>query len=254
MTSADAAARPALGARAWTGTAGRPLFVGIGTVAAAVLAAVLTGSLPQPARMGIVAAILVAGVVLALVVSGRSGVEAVHGRVAAARAAWAAAHGWTQGGDGPADPQDVDLAIPRGWSVTAARGRIMTADQSGATRVETWVLRAIPGSRRQVRRREIVVVPAATGQVRFAASNASLPDPLLITPAWTQGGRRSWTGADEEPAWAGRVRELVSAHRDLPLSVTVGLGRVVVFAMDDPRPETAAARVALARQVAAIIA
>ncbi len=254
MMSADAHRGAALGRRAWTGAAGRSLLIAVGTIVVAVIAAVLTGGLPQPIRVAIVAAVLVVGVLVAVLVVDRRGAEAIHASVEAARAAWAQHHGWVPVADGPADPADVELAVPRGWSVTAARGRIVGARAAGTARAETWVLRAVPGSRRQPRRREIVVVPARTGAVRLAVSTVATADPLLITPAWTRGGRTTWLGTDAEPAWAARVRDRVAAHADLPLTVTVGADRVVVYALDDPRPQTLEARLALATEIAGIVA
>ncbi|RLV51375.1 hypothetical protein D9V41_17180, partial [Aeromicrobium phragmitis] len=63
-------------------------------------------------------------------------------------------------------------------------------------------------------------------------------------------GKPSATG---EPSWANAVRELVQAHKDLPLSLTIGDRRVVILAIDDPRPGTALARIDLAIAAARLV-
>ncbi|HIY65706.1 MAG TPA: hypothetical protein H9830_05450 [Candidatus Agrococcus pullicola] len=46
---------------------------------------------------------------------------------------------------------------------------------------------------------------------------------------------------------------MAERHEDLPFTVAVGADRVIVFTYDDPRPETAERRLALARAVADIV-
>lgn len=171
----------------------------------------------------------------------------MHRRVAAARTQWARVNGWQLAPDGEPSPGDVALALPRSWRVAAARGRIRRAIDGREQRIQTWALRPVPGSRRREERREIVAVECPTGDARFATSNVPTIDPLTVMPAWA-------TPRAPEPAWADRVREVVRAHRDQTLSLSVSDGRIVVLAVDDPRPETSQKRLDLALAVARIVA
>ncbi|MBT0994542.1 hypothetical protein KIN34_09615 [Cellulomonas sp. DKR-3] len=233
------------GRRAWTAAGAAVPVSAVATIAGCAAAAGLARGTAQPVA---VVAVLVAGVLGGLLWQRVAGPEATHRRVASARAAWAR----TWGGaalehDGAADPRDVALALPRGWQVEAARGRLRFAVASVPVRSETWVLRAVPGSRRARVRREVVAASASTGAVRVRVPIGSTADSMLVTPAWA--GR----GETPDPAWLAAVRERVARHEDLLAALTIGDDRVVLLALDDPRPATTVARANLVRDVAALV-
>ncbi|MBM7516172.1 hypothetical protein [Nocardioides nitrophenolicus] len=230
---------PLVTRRTWTRAAGVVPLTALAAIAACVGAVLLTAGASHPTQLLVAVATLVAGALAVLVAARTLAPDAVHRGVGAARAAWAREDPAVElGADGAADAADALLALPRGWRVAAARGRVVVPQG----RVETWVLRAARGSGRSDRRREVVVVPAATGTAR-----ASFGDrPHSLSPAWAAAGQV------EEP-WATEVRRRIGRHQDLPLAVVIGEQRVLVIALDDPRPETARARVELARDIAAIV-
>src|SRR5690606_26279695 len=140
-----------------------------------------------------------------------AGAEATHRRVGAARAAWAQGRADASlEPDGPADPRDTALALPRGWRVEAARGRLSLDIAGAAARAETWVLRAVPGSRRARRRREVVGTAARTGPYRCWVQLGAATDSMLVAPRW---GREAATA---EPDWMPAVRDRMARHADLP--------------------------------------
>ncbi|GGH38791.1 hypothetical protein [Microbacterium album] len=246
-------AEPRLPARPWTGAAGIQPLALAGTIAAIFASMFLTAALPRPAQVAIVIGLIGLGVAVFFAVRARWGREALHRRVAAAREAWCRRHGWRFEGDGDPDPFEIGIALPRGWRVLGARGRMRGPLAGGAEgRVETWALRALPGSTRGENGREIVVVPARAsglpGRGCFAVQGG-VPtiDPLLVAPPWTDGRETA------EPGWAEEVRGAVAAHRDMAFTAIVAHDRVVIFALDDPRLPTAMARLVLARTVAEIV-
>ncbi|GEA82733.1 hypothetical protein [Cellulomonas uda] len=231
--------------RSWTAAGAVLPVTGVATIAGCVVAAGLASG---PAQRIVVAAVLVVGVLGGVLWRRAGGAEATHGRVASARAAWARTwNGARLVDDGPPDPRDAALALPRGWRVEAARGRLRLAVSGMPVRCETWVLRAVPGSRRSPVRREVVAADARTGPARVSVPIGATADSMLVTPAWA--GRRGTA----EPAWLPAVRERVARHEDLLATLTIGDDRVVLLALDDPRPETTVARAQLVRDVAAMI-
>ncbi|MFT4157004.1 MAG: hypothetical protein QM630_03630 [Microbacterium sp.] len=201
-----------------------------------------------PLSVALVSIVLVLGGIAGMLWRSKGGVDAVHRRVAAARAAWVQGRsGATAEPDGVADPRDVALSLPRGWRVDAARGRLRFTHEGFTVRAETWVLKAVVGSRRAPRRREIVIAEAPTGAVRLWIPLGVAADSMLVTPAW--GREPARTG----PGWFADVRDRVSVHDDILASLTIGDDRVILLALDDPRPETMRRRVELVRDVAAII-
>lgn len=254
MTGREAVTAPQpLTARSWTRAAGVLPITAVATILLCCLAAGLTAG---PARLVLVPAILLLGVAAGLLWNRVRGPEAVHRIVAAERRrAVDARAGASLLADGEADPRATALALPRGWRVESARGRLGFALPGASVHAETWVhgetwvLRAVVGSRRAPRRREVVwaEVPTAAARVHFALGVVA--DSLLVTPAWA--GR---TGGRPEPAWAPAVRERLAGHDDLPGALTVGDDRVVLLALDDPRPETTERRAALVGDIAVIIA
>lgn len=246
MTEADVTARGTdLGRRAWTASGAILPVAGGGTLATVCIAAGLTSGWAQ--AVTIVAA-LVIGVGGGLLWAARRGADAIHRRVAAERAAWVQTRrDASLQPDGPADERDVALALPRGWRVEAARGRVQFLQDGAAVRAETWVLRAVVGSRRAPRRREVVVASAPTGAARVSVPLGVVADSMLVTPAWVRAGQTN------EPAWMPAVRERVARHDDLPASLSIGDDRVILFALDDPRTETMLARASLVRDVATMI-
>jgi len=234
-----------VGKRSWTRTSGIVPLVSGATIVGVCLAAGLTGG---TVRAVLAPAVLLLGLAVGIVWHGRSGAAATGRRVAAARVAWASSrHGAEQMPDGAADPRDVALALPRGWRVESARGRLMFVVAGKAVHAETWVLRAAGGSRRAPDRREIVRVDAPTGGERLWLAPGVQVDPLLVAPAW---GRSPDVSG---PAWLPAVRDRVAVHDDVLASLTIGDDRVILFALDDPRPETMLKRAELVRDVAAII-
>lgn len=237
--------------RPWTRAAGIQPLTLAGTTAAVLASVLVTAALPVPVRALIVVGVIGVGVGVFVAARARWGREAMHRRVGAVRRAWCRQHGRRFEGDGDADPVDIRLALPRGWRVLGTRGRMRCALAGGVEgRVETWMLRASPGSSRGERAREVVVVPARVpglaGRPGFAVERGLSIDPALISPV---GSGRENTA---EPVWADEVRAAVAAHRDVAFTVVVGEDRVLLFALDDPRPRTSLARLELARTVAAI--
>lgn len=246
MTGADArVAASGPGRRTWTAAGAVLPVTAVATIVGCCAAAgLLRGSVQQVA----VVAVLVVGALGGLLWQRARGAEAAHRRVASARAAFART--WGGAGlepDGAADPRDTALALPRGWHVEAARGRLRLPVAGVPVRCETWVLRAVPGSRRARRRREVVVTDAPTGAARVCVPIGTAADSMLVTPQWVS--RRG----QAEPGWLPAVRERVARHDDLLAALSVGDDRVVLLALDDPRPETTAARAQLVRDVAAVI-
>ncbi|WP_377319826.1 hypothetical protein ACFJIY_13505 [Pimelobacter simplex] len=224
--------------RTWTRAAGIVPGAGVATIAGCSVAAAL-GAGPTG-----VLAVLVAGVAAGLLLTWRWGPAAAQGRVGAARADWVRAHpGAVLDPDGPASPQDVAFALPRGWRVDEARGRLRLVVHDVPVRAETWVLRAAGGSRRAPRRREVVATDVPTGTARAWVPLRTSADSMLVAPAWArEAGAR-------EPDWLPAVRARLQEHEDLPAALTIGDGRVVLLALDDPRPATTHARAALVRDI-----
>lgn len=235
-----------LSRRAWTRVSGILPVTAVGTIAAVCLCALIP--VPQMLSTLIVGATVLAGVLVGVAWNARSGAEAVHRRVALARAAWAGQrHGAEILPDGHADPRDVALALPRGWRVESARGRVRFAVVGTVVGAETWVLKAVVGSRRAPRRREVVRAEIPTLGARVRVPLGAALDSLLVTPAWAES-------ADAvEPPWLPEVRDRIARHDDLLASLTIGDDRVILFALDDPRPATMLSRAELVRDVAAII-
>ncbi|GAB2512360.1 hypothetical protein GCM10027064_07590 [Microbacterium petrolearium] len=246
------AGAPRVPKRAWTRASGIYPVVGVATLAAVCAVVALTESMDDALTRILLVVVILAGVAIGLLLSRRTGAEAMHRRVQAARAEWARRHGWHALPDAEADPADVALALPSGWwRDVAARGRLGRAATGEQTvRIETWVLQSLPGSKRHPERREIVRIACETGAERFTVSNVPTIDPLMIAPSWWSG--RSARGS--EPRWAEQVRSLVTARKGMPFSLSVGSGRVVLLALDDPRPQAAEARVELVRAVARLVA
>lgn len=235
--------------RSWTRAAGVVPVTAATTMTAGICAvAVATGSGRVAQSLALSAALLI-GALTAFVLWRTLGPDAVHRAVADARAAWArGASGVDLVPDGAADPTETELALPRGWRVLAARGRLREHTVEPPARVETWVLRAAHGSQRASRRREVVVVPVVAGDTRMTFSGGPGGGRSLVTPGWASDIR-----VDDEPSWAAAVRRRIEQQEDLPISVTVGQQRVLVFAMDDPRTQTARSRIDLARDIAEIV-
>ena len=245
MTGADRASSGArLGLRTWVAAAVLPVSAG-----ATILGAACSGALAEgPARAVVLLAVPAAGAVGGVLWARVGGTGRTHRRVASARAAWARTwSGARLEHDGSADPGDAELALPRGWRVELARGRLRLEVGGAPVRCETWVLRAAPGSRRSRVRREVVATDARTGPVRVHVPVGSSADSLLVTPAWVRRGHQ------DDPVWLPAVRERVARHRDVLGSLSVGDGRVVLLALDDPRPGTALARAELVRDVAVLV-
>lgn len=245
MTGADPVAPAArLGRRSWTAAEGIIPGVAVATIVGCCVAAAATEG---AVRMAVVPAVALLGLILGVLLVRSRGTESVHAQVATARAHWARAQEGSQRPDGPADPADVALALPRGWRVEAARGRVVIDSGGTPVRAETWVLRAVVGSRRAPRRREVVAAPARTRGERVWLPIGQAADSMLVAPAW--GGR----GVRPEPVWMPPVRDRVARHGDILAALSIGDDRVVLLALDDPRPETLSARARLVRDVAALI-
>lgn len=234
-----------VGKRSWTRASGIVPLVSGATIVGVCLAAGLTVG---TVRTVLVPAVLLLGVAVGIAWHGRSGAAATGRRVAAARVAWASTwHGAERLPDGAADPRDVALALPRGWRVESARGRLTFVVAGRAVHAETWVLRAAGGSRRAPDRREIVRADAPTGDERLWLALGVEADPLLVAPSW---GR---SPDDSGSAWLSAVRDRAAGYDDVLASLTIGDDRVILFALDDPRPETMLKRAELVRDVAAMI-
>lgn len=231
--------------RSWTAVGGILPLVGVATIIAGCLAVTL---LEGPAKALAALAVLVLGVAGGILWNRRRGAEATHGAVASARAAWARTRpDATIEPDGEADPRDIALALPRGWRVEAARGRLRF-DMAGTTvRAETWVLRS-RGARRAPGRREVVRTDARTDGIRVWIPLRSSLDSMLVTPSWVPDDSAA------EPAWLPVVRDRVARHEDLLAALAIGDDRITLLALDDPRPETMLTRAQLVRDVAALIA
>lgn len=249
-----------LGRRSWLWADGArlagPAFVLVGLVTAVALT---TSDQNQAIAM---AAVVVAGLLGHFVLRARFGHQAVHKRLARARAQWADAQQWTYRGDElGAHPTTIDLALPRGWRPPMATASMQGHWAGRQALVQTWVLRSVAGSRRLPTRKEIVVVHARTGPLRCSVTNMATIDPLLINPAWTSRsdthaviGRGEVNGdAAAVAAWGEAIHEAVAQSKDLPLTVTVAGDQVIVYAMDDARVETTQARLDLATTVAGIV-
>ncbi|MFK4853295.1 hypothetical protein ACI3KT_16790 [Microbacterium sp. ZW T6_19] len=237
--------RTGLTRRAWTRAAGIMPVTAVAVIAGCCLAAAFTSG---QVRFVAVAVVILVGVVAGLLWTKHGGVDAVHRRVAAARSAWSGSRdGAASVQDGAADARDVALALPRGWRVEAARGRMRFPLGEVTVRGETWVLRAVVGSRRAPRRREVVGVDAPTDGAFLSIPVGTTADSMLVAPAWAGNTSAS------APVWLPTVRDRVAEHEDLLASLTVGDDRVILFALDDPRPETILNRARLVRDVAAII-
>jgi hypothetical protein len=246
MTGADPRSSGGrLGRRAWTAVGAVLPVTAVATIAGCVAAARLVRG---PTQGVAVVAVLMVGVVAGLLWQRAGGADVTHRRVASARAAWARTwSGARLEPDGEADPRDAALALPRAWRVEVARGRLRLPVAGVPVRCETWVLRAEPGSRRSRARREVVAAEASTGTARVCVPIGATVDPILVTPTWGFGGQSG------EPEWLPAVRERVARHEDLLAALTIGDDRVVLLAIDDPRPETTVARAHLVRDVAAMV-
>src|SRR5690606_8578332 len=155
MTGAEMEAAPIrLAQRTWTRVGAIIPVSAVATIfGCCVAAAVTTGAV----RTVAVIAVLLVGAAGGLLWAARGGAEATHRRVAAVRQDWASTrHDVTLQPDGAADPRELALALPRGWRVEGARGRMRIDVDGVAVRAETWVLRAVAGSRRARRRREVI--------------------------------------------------------------------------------------------------
>lgn len=235
----------ALRRRTWTGIAGVLPVVGVATILLASVAAVVV---PGRAVYIVVPAVVLVGIATAVLLMRRRGAESAHRHVDAVRTEWARGRADAERApDGEADPRDIALALPRGWRVEIARGRLRFRMQEAAVRAETWVLRPTGGSRRDIRRREIVGADASTGGARMWVPLGASIDPLLVTPAWA--------GSDDaaEPGWARAVRDRVRSHEDVLAALSIGDDRVILFAVDDPRPEAMLSRAQLVRDVARLV-
>lgn len=221
-------------------------------VAVLVTTTVLVGTRERPLREAISLAVIALCLIVFFACRARFGAAAVEQRLAGARAAWATQRGWRAEAVGDAEPNAAELVLPRLWRVEYVVARARHSRPAGEERVETWRLRGPMGSRPRITHREVVSVAVPTGPARFAVATSPSGDPGLDPPDWTRGGRR-WSVPQAEPAWAQQVRDLVTAHEDLPLTVAVGNDRVLLVAYDDPRLETVAARLALAQAVAAVV-
>lgn len=192
--------------------------------------------------------VILAGVAAWLLLRARRGAEHIHRRVTAARLAWAESrHDAHMAPDGPADPRDVSLALPMSWEVVAARSRLTFVEAGRFVRAETWALKAAGGSKRAPDWREVTRVDAETGDVQVWVPLGLTADPLIVKPAWA----RSPDG--DGPVWLPAVRDRVARHTDILSSLTIGDDRVVLFSLDDPRPETTVERARLVTDVADII-
>lgn len=245
MTDGESAPR-ILTARSWTRAAA---VLPVSAVATIVACSVAAGLTTGAARFLLLPVVLLLGAAAGLLWSRARGAEAVHRAVATARRSAADSHpGDALDADGDADPRASALATPRGWRVESARGRLRFALPVLSVHAETWVLRAVVGSRRAPRRREVVIVDLPTGAVRAHFALGVVVDSMLVAPAWagSRDGR-------PDPVWASAVRERLAMHDDLPGALTVGDDRIVLLALDDPRPATTRRRAALVRDIAAII-
>ena len=251
-----------LGRRSWTWAQGGPLLAAGLAVAGVVLTAAVTGQQPQGRRVLILAGVLAAGILIVGVARAVCGTAAVHRRLVRARQEWAAGRHWTYVGDEPAvAPETVGLVLPRGWSPPLPRAGMHGVARGRDARVQTWKLRSAPTSKRQSTHREVVEVRAATVGHRLAALTGQSLEPALITPSWvtSNAGRAGRTGVhvDGDPlildTWGPAISASVRAHTDLPFTLVVGADRVVVYALDDPRPSTTQARLELAATVAEIV-
>lgn len=232
--------------RSWTMTAGIVQMVSIVTFLVAYTATTLLAGLTW--RTDLLIVVLLSGVIAGLVWRSFRGVEAIHRRVAAVRSAWAhGREGAAAEPDGVPDPRDIALALPRGWRAVAARGRMRLTMSGTTVRAETWVLEAAAGSRRAPRRRELVRTSVVTGGVRVWVPVGVAVDSLLVKPAWAR------SPDVDGPVWLPAVRDRVARHTDILSSLTIGDDRVVLFSLDDPRPETTVERARLVTDVADII-
>lgn len=244
MTGAEATS-PRLAQRSWTRVGAVIPVAAVATIAGVCVAAAVTSG---TVRTVAVVAVLLVGVALGLLWAARGGAEATHRRVASVREEWArSSAGASSEPDGPADPRDVALALPRGWRVESARGRLDFAVHDTAVRAETWVLRAAGNSRRSRRRREVVTVAARTGTARCVVPLGAAVDSMLVMPRWAHEQQAP------EPAWISAVRDRAAKHEDLLAALTIGDDRVILLALDDPRPETMLKRAQLVRDVAALV-
>jgi hypothetical protein len=241
----DAVRAPSLRKRTWVGLQGIGPVVVVSTVASLYVAVYV----PRPFDLLVIAALLSLGVAVFVYLTKRFGAEQAHQRVAVARSIWVrtALGGWMEP-DGPADVQDVSLALPRSWEVVAACGRLRFPVEGTVVRAETWVLHPVRGSKRSPSRVEVVAADAVTGPGRVFVPIGASVDPLLVTPAASLRGR-----SKEEPVWAQAVRERVRQHRDVLATVSVGRERVMLFALDDPRLETLERRAQLVRDIAVMV-
>ncbi|SJN42546.1 hypothetical protein FM104_12035 [Microbacterium esteraromaticum] len=223
-------------------------IVPIAAVATVVAGGVAVGLTTGIVRTIVVVVVLVIGTAGGFLWAARGGAEAMHRRVAGARAEWAQTRrDATWEPDGLADSRDLSLALPSGWRVEAARGRVHFDTDGVAVHAETWVLRAANGSRRAPRRREVVRTAARTGDARWWVPLGAAADSMFVVPRWA--GEQ----AAPEPSWMPAARERVAQHDDLLAALTIGDDRVILLALDDPRPETMVARAKLVCDVAALI-
>lgn len=245
MTDAESNAQ-GLSPRSWTRVSGILPLTAVATIAAACVCAAMP--VDRLVSTVLVVAVVLGGVLAGLAWNHRNGADGLHRRVARTRAVWVRSwHGASAGQDGEADPRDVALALPRGWRVEQARGRVRFTVSGTQVRAETWVLKAVVGSRRAPRRREVVLAEVPTSGARVWVPLGVAADSMLVTPAWA--GSSDGTGA----VWLDAVRGRVAAHDDVLASLVIGDDRVILFASDDPRPEAMRRRAELVRDVVALI-
>jgi len=247
--------------RSWLRAAGVTRLLPGLCVVAVIASVPLLQDLEPPILTFAMAAIIAVFVAAFFVLRARTGADVVDRRIGRARAAWARSRGWAYEASAQWDDAEAGLVVSRSWHVVGVRHR--TTTEHG--RVETWELKGMVASRLGRSRREVVSVAAPTGAGRFGMVTAVGVDPTGLRPAWmdeaepvrlrgSRHGVSQWAGPGPEPDWVPQVVEVVAGHADLPLLVCVGGDRVVIAAMDDPRPETAVRRLALAVSVASVVA
>jgi hypothetical protein len=243
--------------RAWIGTRGWVVVGPVLTIAVPVLVHEFLGDSPNPFLSRLWLLVLVLAAVATFLGALSRGVAATDRRVCRVRGEWADAHGWAIADRAEIDPRSAALALPRAWATDHAVASATTTIHGRRARIQTWALRSAAGSTRHPTRREIVEVGVSTGNLRLVAvRRGGSIDPALVDPRWSGTDEHVEAGTAmsgprvAQDLWGDRVRHLVGDHDDLPFALSIGSDRVVVLALDDPRPATAMRRLDLALAVA----
>ncbi|SJM64271.1 hypothetical protein [Gulosibacter sp. 10] len=252
---------------AWLWAQGWAVLPAGAVLAALILSVPLAEGLPDGRQRIVLLGIIAIGAPLAVLGHRAFGVPSVRRAVERERTAWAAREGWRYDGPARVAPELARLGRPHG-----RRDPVPEASMHGTWRgrpafAQTWMLRSAVGSTRLPARREVVAVAARTGPTRLVVTSAGGMPVFAVIPAWAHRGRDDIRSlqpegerrtlvhgdADSLARHGDAVRSAADARAELPYSVVVGEGLVMILAFDDPRGETVRDRLDFAARIAELV-